>query len=118
MDTGRFQRCWCCLASKYENKTYARVDTWCIFLCSLGAFFCLLSTFLTSWRVDSIGTTPISEHWDYEKWGFDSKGYGIIYIKGSHQQPWTSIAQSACEVRKLGQISGMASSAIKAVVTG
>lgn len=96
-----------------SKSGFARLDNWCIFLCCFGGLMCLISTFIPLWRVDDVGTTEISNIWLYT--GFDRKLYGVIHVKGSWSQSWTTLAQSACDIRNLGQLTGLAAAGIKFV---
>lgn len=48
--------------------------------------------------------------WDFagDSVGFKSRGYGIIYVKGSYSQSWQTVMHSACEFRNLGYITAWA----------
>jgi len=96
-----------------SNSGFARMDNWCIFLCAFGGLLCLVSTFVPLWRVDSHGTTELERFWDYN--GFDSKSYGVIHVKGSWSQSWTTLAQGACDIRNMGQIAGLGEAALRQV---
>lgn len=105
--------CPCCTNKK---SSWARIDNWCIYFCIFGGLLCMMSTFIPSWRVDDAGTTEITKHWDYS--GFESRSYGIIHVKASWSQSWTTLAQAACDVRNLGQLTGLAAAALSLVNDG
>merc|ERR1740138_1390158 len=69
--------------------------------------------FLPYWRRDPHGTTELTKYFDFK--GFETKSYGIIHVKASWSQSWTTLAQATCDIRNLGQISGLAAGALKLI---
>lgn len=103
-----------CMCS--STSGFARLDNWCMFAIGLGGFLMMVSLFIPNWRTDPHGTTELEKYWSFS--GFQSRSYGIVHVKGSWSQSWTTLAQGTCDIRNLGQITGIAAAAIKFVSGG
>jgi hypothetical protein len=107
----------CCSCN--ENSMFAKWDNWLAVGVGTGALTMMVSTFLPLWRYDSHGTTELEKYWDLSALaGFDGRGYGLIHVKGSWSQSWTTLAQASCDIRNIGQISNMAGAAWSFVTNG
>merc|ERR1719326_532189 len=99
-----------------SKSGFARLDNWCIFICCMGGLLCLISTFIPYWRLDSVGTKDLDLPSDYR--GFNSRSYGVIHVKATWSQSWTTMAQGMCDVRNIGQVTGIIASGWSLVTSG
>jgi uncharacterized membrane protein len=60
--------------------------------------------FIPRWRVDDIGTSELTKHWILSSSSFQSRQYGIIFIKGSFSQSWQNLAEAACDFESASYI--------------
>lgn len=109
------RRCPCWYGS--PKSCASKIDNWCMIGCGIGAMFAIISCFMVSWRYDPIGTSQITSYFDMS-FPFQSRGYGIIYVRGSWSQSWVTIADAACQMRNIGQITALAANAVKLVSNG
>lgn len=74
----------------------------------------MVSSFIPLWRYDPQGITELRQTFEFSSFAgmsnFNSRSYGILHVKGTWSQSWTTLAQAACDVRNMGQIVGAVSS--------
>mmetsp|Transcript_87881 Transcript_87881/g.243805 ORF Transcript_87881/g.243805 Transcript_87881/m.243805 type:complete len:435 (-) Transcript_87881:253-1557(-) len=62
----------------------------------------ILSMFMPRWRVDRIGTQQLSAFWVLK--GFEEREYGLLQVRGTFSQSWSTVATSACDFRTFGMV--------------
>lgn len=96
----------CC--SCQENGMFAKPDNWLSCAVGVGALTIMVSTFLPYWRLDTEGTTTLEKYFDLSALaGFESRSYGLIHVRGTWSQSWTTLAQASCDIRNIGQITNI-----------
>eukprot|EP00927_Polykrikos_kofoidii_P076651 TRINITY_DN73716_c0_g1_i1.p1 TRINITY_DN73716_c0_g1~~TRINITY_DN73716_c0_g1_i1.p1 ORF type:complete len:462 (+),score=26.57 TRINITY_DN73716_c0_g1_i1:83-1468(+) len=70
--------------------------------CGLSAILLMATVFLKVWRVDARGTAELATTWNFE--GFQRRTYGILQVKGSSTQSWTSLTKYACDFQWTGMV--------------
>jgi len=86
-----------CLAKVARKllKCVKQIEYTALGFCFVGNMLILGSMFITRWRVDDHGTTPLQNFWSLA--GFPKKEYGLLQVRGSRSQSWTSIVRATCE---------------------
>jgi len=87
--------------------------------CGFACLLLVISLFTPRWRVDDIGAKYFTDFgWDLlEGLTFDTRQYGVIFVKGTVTHSWMSLAQNACDFQTHSYLAGWGS-AIGASVDG
>jgi hypothetical protein len=81
--------------------------------CGLACLLLVISLFTPRWRVDDIGSTYLDDSWTWlDGLTFDSRQYGVIFVKGTVTHSWMSLAQSACDFQTNSYITGWANTVV------
>jgi len=83
-------------------KCVKKIEYTALGFCFVGNMLILGSMFITRWRVDDTGTAPLQNFWSFA--GFTRKEYGLLQVRGSRSQSWTSIVRATCEWMQIAQV--------------
>lgn len=70
-------------------------ENWALLVCVVIVFFQALAVLLPNWRVDSVGTKQLEEHWRFE--GFSDRQFGVTAVYGKTTRTWEDLTEAMCE---------------------
>jgi len=84
--------------------------------CGVACFLLVISLFTPRWRVDDVGAQHIANTWQWlDGLTFETREYGVIFVKGTVTHSWMSLAQNACDFQTHSYITGWASATVSSL---
>jgi len=86
---------------------HQKATHWAIGHCGFACVLLVVSLFTPRWRVDDVGAKAIQNNWGWlDGLTFDTRQYGVIFVKGTVTHSWMSLAQSACDFQTHSYLTG------------